>query len=258
VHTEPVPTLNDKLRDARDELQGTLEAALGAAGERLGRLYRRVARGRFEAGRDEELLLPVDLHALAFGKTLKVAISRLVPCPRCQREEGRGEEARSEGAEGEDVPREEGVVIRDEKISALTRAEGCEVCLGEARVSRREELSVSVPPGADEGRKLRLAGRGRAGLNGHPDGDLYLLLSPPELPKGFKRSGADLTLELGVPAEVMRAGGAVSAQTPHGAINITVPPGSTSGRQLRAAGQGLARWGRPEERGDLLITLRAR
>jgi len=125
-------------------------------------------------------------------------------------------------------------------------------------VRRREELTVWVPPGADEGRKLRLGGRGRAGLNGHPDGDLYILLTPPELPKGFRRRGEHLDLELGVPAEVLRAGGVVSAQTPHGPIHITVPPGSTSGRQLRAAGQGLARWGRPDERGDLLITLRAR
>ena len=237
VHVEPVPTLNERLNERLNDtlraVSGEVQSSLEAVGDRLARLYRRAAPGRFEAGRDEELRLPIDLHALAHGKTLKVAIARLVPCPRCQ-------------------------VSHDKNISALSRAEGCLECSGEARVSQREELSVSVPPGADEGHKLRLAGRGRAGLNGHADGDLYLLLIPPNLPKGFTRRGADLTLELGVPAEVMRVGGVVSAQTPHGAINITVPPGSASGRQLKASGQGLARWGDPAARGDLLITLRAR
>jgi|GEM_PF-1616146 len=232
VEVEVIPSVHERVTAWGDKVAKRVAGGLS-------KLYRRTARGHFEAGRDKTLKLNIDLEALLNGKQQRIRVKRLTPCPTCQ----------------------VGSALTDDRPAA-EHAIGCVTCLGEARVQTAEELSVKIPPGADDGHKLRVAGKGRSGLKGQTSGDLYLELIPPDLPQGFKRKGATLLLELGVPQAILRRGGSVQAQTPRGTISIPIPAHSGSGKQLKISNQGLNVWGKASQGkatiGDLIVTLRAR
>lgn len=99
-------------------------------------------------------------------------------------------------------------------------------------------FKVSVPKGATDGQRLRLAGRGGKGLNGGRDGDLYLnvALHPHPL---FRVSGHDLYLDLPLAPWEAVLGAAVEVPTLSGAVRMKVPPNTQTGQQLRLSRRGL-------------------
>lgn len=116
-------------------------------------------------------------------------------------------------------------------------------------------LHVTIPPGADDGTKIRLAGQGAASPNGGPAGDLYLTLRVRPHPF-FTRNGADVHVELPVTIPELVRGGSIQVPTPDGVASVKVPAGSSNGRKLRLRGKGATRRG-SKERGDLYVTLSA-
>ncbi len=113
-------------------------------------------------------------------------------------------------------------------------------------------LRIRIPPGTDDGSRIRLAGQGGPG---DPAGDLYLRLRVRPHPF-FQREGADLSLELPVTLPELIRGASVEVPTPDGPVTMTIPPGSQNGRKLRLRGKGAARTG--GRRGDLIVRLAAR
>lgn len=114
--------------------------------------------------------------------------------------------------------------------------------------------NVKVPAGVADGQKIRLSGKGQQGPGGA--GDLYLVINI-AVPPGYTAEGDDLNLE--VPMTVAQAvkGGTVEVPTPEGTtLSLKIPPGSQSGRRLRARGKGLPKRG--GERGHLYMTLQVR
>ena len=103
-----------------------------------------------------------------------------------------------------------------------------------------------------DGQRIRLAGRGEPGERGGPAGDLYVLVKvrPDEL---FGRTGDDLTLTVPITFAEAVLGTDLRVPTLDGAVTLRVPPGTPSGRMLRARGKGVAR--RDGQAGDLLVTL---
>lgn len=110
-------------------------------------------------------------------------------------------------------------------------------------------LDVAIPAGAEEGQTLRLKGKGEPGPEGGEAGDALIEITVKPHPL-FKRDGDDIRLE--VPISLVEAvlGGKVTVPTPTGAVSVTVPKGSNSGRVLRLKGKGVA------GRGDEYLTLR--
>ena len=126
---------------------------------------------------------------------------------------------------------------------------------GEVRVevAGRGTLRVKIPPGADEGTKIRLAGQGDAGARGGAPGDLYLRLRV--RPHAFfKREGSDLSLDLPVTVPELVLGASVEVPTPDGPVTMKVPARSQNGRKLRLRGKGAPKLG-SSERGDLYVRL---
>ena len=113
-------------------------------------------------------------------------------------------------------------------------------------------LRVRIPPGSDNGTRVRLAGQGRPGLRGGPAGDLYLRLRVRPHPF-FVRAGDDLELDLPVTIPEAVLGAKVEVPTPDGPVTMTVPPRSKNGRMLRVRGKGVARRGGGS--GDLRVRL---
>ncbi len=121
----------------------------------------------------------------------------------------------------------------------------------QGRVSVRErQLEVSIPKGIREGQHLRLAGQGDPGPGGGPAGDLYLEIAfDPRSP--FRAEGRDVYVDLPLAPWEAALGASVTAPTPEGPVQLTIPPGSVAGRQLRLKGRGIP--GTPP--GDLFVVL---
>jgi curved DNA-binding protein len=100
------------------------------------------------------------------------------------------------------------------------------------------QLEVSIPRGIRNGQHLRLAGQGAAGHGTGPAGDLYLEIEIAPDPH-FRIDGRDVYFDLPVAPWEAALGASVTAPTPDGSVQLTVPPGSAAGRKLRLRGRGL-------------------
>ncbi|HUW38557.1 MAG TPA: DnaJ C-terminal domain-containing protein [Rhodocyclaceae bacterium] len=121
----------------------------------------------------------------------------------------------------------------------------------QGRVAVQErKLDVSIPRGIRAGQHLRLAGQGGPGLGEGPAGDLYLEIEFKPHPL-FRVDGRDVYLALPLAPWEAALGAAVTAPTPEGPVQLTVPPGSAAGRKLRLKGKGIP--GKPP--GDLYAVL---
>ena len=99
-------------------------------------------------------------------------------------------------------------------------------------------LRVKIPAGVNDGSRIRLTGQGGEGSNGAPSGDLYLVVRLREHP-GVRREGRDLYLELPLTIPEAASGAEVVIPTFDGQVQLKIPSGTQSGRQLRLRGKGL-------------------
>ena len=115
---------------------------------------------------------------------------------------------------------------------------------------QERQLDVNIPKGVRAGQHLRLAGQGGASHPGGPAGDLYLEVSFSTHPL-FRVDGRDVYFDLPLAPWEAALGASVNAPTPEGTVQLTIPPGSSSGRKLRLKAKGLP--GKPP--GDLYAVL---
>jgi molecular chaperone DnaJ len=132
----------------------------------------------------------------------------------------------------------------------------CTACRGAGRVLRADTIRVNVPPGAEPSKRIRLRGKGEAGVRGGPAGDLYIVprIRPHPL---LTRSGKDLSMELPITIGEAVRGATVEVPTPLGKLNVKIPPGAQSGQQLRLKGKGVSAHGQISA-GDLYLRLMVR
>lgn len=104
--------------------------------------------------------------------------------------------------------------------------------------SQERKLDVQIPKGVRAGQKLRLAGQGGPAEPGGKAGDLYLEVEFKPHPR-FKVEGSDVTVDLPLAPWEAALGAAVEVPTPEGAVQLTVPKGTTAGKRLRLKGRGL-------------------
>jgi molecular chaperone DnaJ len=132
----------------------------------------------------------------------------------------------------------------------------CATCGGAGRVMRPDTIRVNIPPGAEPGKRIRLRGKGEAGVRGGQAGDLYI--TPRIRPHPIlTRSGRDLTMELPITVGEALRGASVDVPTPSGTIQVKVPAGAQSGQRLRIRGKGVAAHGQTPA-GDLYLRLMVR
>lgn len=165
-------------------------------------------------------------------------------CPTCN---GAGVISRNQGAFGFSEPctecRGTGSIIDDP----------CDECHGEGKITRTRTINVRIPPGVEDGQRIRLAGQGEAGLRGAPSGDLYVTVHVrPD--KVFGRDGDDLTVSVPVSFHELALGTTLSVPTLEGKVGVRVPKGTSDGRILRVRGRGVPK--RAGGNGDLLVTVK--
>jgi molecular chaperone DnaJ len=128
----------------------------------------------------------------------------------------------------------------------------CGSCAGSGRVTRERTLSVNIPPGVEDGTRIRLAGEGEAGVRGGPPGDLYIFLSMAAHPF-FQREGADLHCRVPVSMVTAAMGGDIEVPTIDGAKSkVKIPEGTQSGRRFRLQSKGMPIL-RQRQHGDMYV-----
>jgi molecular chaperone DnaJ len=239
---------------------------LGDLGDLFGGIFGRGAggaqqRSRAERGADLEVQvnlsfedslrgietkIPVDIEAACRecgGSGAKPGTSPKV-CPECR---GRGVVSEAQGLFALSQPcprcRGNGTVIEDP----------CARCHGSGRERRTKRYTVKIPAGVKDGTRIRLKGKGEAGLSGGPSGDLLVVTRVAESPV-YKRRGSDLEVEVPVSLADAALGTQVEVPTPEGAVSLKVPAGSEHGKLLRIKGRGAPKL--KGGKGDVIARLR--
>lgn len=114
----------------------------------------------------------------------------------------------------------------------------CQVCSGAGRVKKNKTLEVSIPPGIDNGMRIRSAGNGEPGKNGGPTGDLYVEITVKEH-HVFQRENDDLHCEAPISFSQSALGGSIDVPTLNGRASFDIPEGTQTGKTFRLRGKGI-------------------
>jgi len=220
------------------------------------------ARARPRRGADLRYDMEVSLEEAFHGKQTEIQVEVSVACDPC---DGSGAEPGTSrrrcdlcGGQGK-VRAQQGFFVI-ERPCPNCHGQGevierpCGHCRGEGRVDKVQSLAVEVPPGVDNGTRIRLTGRGEAGPQGAPPGDLYIFVHVKAHPV-FQREGTALFTRVPISFTTAALGGAIEIPGLDGETHtIEIPAGIQSGRQLRKRGAGMpVLQGRG--RGDLIIEI---
>jgi curved DNA-binding protein len=175
-----------------------------------------------ERGRDIEGDIMVTLEEAVRGSVRSVSVRHGVPCEHCG---GTGRRAQHV----------------------------CNVCGGTGQVAKADTYQVKIPAGVTEGQRLRISGRGEAGVGGGKAGDLFLRVRLAKHPD-FEVQDHNLSCEVDVAPWEAVLGAEISVPTLNGPVNIRVPAGTQNGQKLRVRGRGLPV--RNEGNGDLIVVTR--
>jgi molecular chaperone DnaJ len=119
-------------------------------------------------------------------------------------------------------------------------------------VDRAETVEFRIKAGTRDGQRIRLQGKGNAGLNGGPAGDLYLIVRTSEHPV-FTRTGDDIHIKVPVTVAEAALGAKVDVPTIDGRAQLKIPPGTQSGQKLRMRERGVENAQHPGQRGDQIV-----
>lgn len=132
--------------------------------------------------------------------------------------------------------------------------EYCGTCGGQGLSQKSKQIKVTIPPGVENGNKLRVRGEGDAGPNGGPAGDLYIYLKVKE-DSVFRRDGPEIYSDENISFVDAILGASVKTPVVDGEVTIKVPPGTQPGQVMRLKGNGAPRLGNADSRGDHYVTM---
>jgi molecular chaperone DnaJ len=218
--------------------------------------------GQSSSGRGSDLRynLEITLEEAFRGKQTTIRVATLVHCELCK---GSGAEPGSRPTtcrtcHGQGRVRAQQGFFTIERTCPTCHGAGnvidrpCKACGGQGRVRREKTLSVSIPPGVEDGTRIRLSGEGEVGVHGGSPGDLYIFISIAAHPL-FQRDGANIYCRVPIPITVAALGGPIEVPTVEGTrTRVTVPAGTQSGHQFRLRGKGMTVL-RSTARGDMFI-----
>ena len=216
-------------------------------GEFIGGAQRGGGRSAARRGADLRYDMEVTLEEAFHGKATEVTIDVSAQCDTCDgsgaRAGTRAKTCQHCGGHGK-VRAQQGFFVVERACPVCggageVIADPCPDCRGEGRVDKTKTLSINVPPGVDEGTRIRMSGEGEAGARGAPAGDLYIFLHVTKHML-FEREGTTLFARAPVSFTVASLGGSLSIPGLDGRTHeIKIPAGIQSGKQLRQRGAGM-------------------
>jgi molecular chaperone DnaJ len=215
-------------------------------GDFFGTSRTRGGRGRTRRGRDLRYELEVSFEEAAVGCEKTIAVPRLSACETCG---GRGTRP---GTEPRTCPqcRGAGQVRFQQGFFSIAKTCGhcngrgsvianpCVACGGAGATERTHQLSLKIPPGVDNGSRLKLRGEGEAGSSAGTPGDLFVVIHVREHPL-FVREGNDIVCEVPIAFTQAALGADVEVPTLEGPNKVRVPAGTQSGQLFQLKGRGM-------------------
>jgi molecular chaperone DnaJ len=237
-------------------------APFGDVGDIFGDIFSDIFGGGRRAARGSDLryVLELDLEEAVAGVDKKIQVPTLVNCHHCN---GTGSEdgklSTCSTCRGHGRVRMQNGIFSIQQACPHCGGAGrmvvtpCKHCHGEGRLEDERGLEVKVPPGVDDGDRIRLTGQGEAGPSGSTPGDLYVEIHVRPHPI-FKREGDNLRCEVPIRFAQAALGATIEVPILDGATSITVPPETQTGQEFRLRGQGVKSV-RSRQPGDLFCTV---
>jgi molecular chaperone DnaJ len=212
-----------------------------------------------ERGSDLEYQVEIGFWDSIRGSQFKLNISRLDACTACGGTGAVGGPATCTACGGKGQAVQAAGPMRFNMTCARCGGSGrvrtlCRHCHGEGRVARPETIEVRIPAGVADGSRVRVPGKGNAGVHGGPAGDLYIItrVRPHEF---FERRGDDLYTIVPISVDEAALGAKIEVPTIDGRALLKVPPGTQSGQRFRLREKGAPSL-RSGRRGDQFVEVR--
>ncbi len=210
-----------------------------------------------EKGADLEYALNIDFWRAIRGTQIKLNITRQESCAECG---GSG----SSGGNSAVCPECNGSGNVTQRAGAMRFSlscpkcggsgrlkNACPACHGEGRTAHTESVDVRIPPGAQTGSRLRVAGKGNAGTLGASPGDLYITVRVDPHPL-FRRNGDDIEITVPIRVDEAGLGAKIEVPTIDGRALLKIPQGTQNGQKLRLREKGVFN-SRRNTRGDQIV-----
>ena len=200
-------------------------------------------------GDDLRFDLEIDFNTALFGGSKKIKITHLETCDTCT---GSGVAPGSAvntcgtcGGRGAVVQTVNTILGRMQQQARCPTCSGtgtvvekyCGSCDGKGVNKKSKQLTITIPPGVEDGNRLRVRGEGDAGPKGGPSGDLYVFLSVTPAP-GFRREGMDIYSDVKISYIDAILGTTLRVPTVDGAVDLKVPAGTQPATTMRIEGKG--------------------
>ena len=250
-------TIFQGFEDIFGDVSGIFDSFFGGGGSR------RRSSSRGQRGSDLRYDMEITFLEAAFGVKKEVTYARAERCDVCK---GTGSD-RGSGRKLCPTCGGSGQVRRSSGFFSIASTcpscggEGeiiekpCPECRGGGTVRRSRTITITIPAGIEDAKRLSLAGQGDAGTNGGQDGDLYVFLrvQPHE---AFERDGKDIYCAIPISITQAALGADITIPTLDGkTVRLSVPPGTQNGRVLRLKGEGVPELHSPTRRGDLHVKI---
>ena len=248
------------------DLGDIFDSFFGGGGGGMGGAGRRARTRGPVVGGDLRFDLEIDFKTACFGGEEKVRIRHLEKCRTCS---GDGVKPGSKVSTCSSC-NGQGVTVQvtrtplgnfqTQQTCPTCRGTGqkideyCGTCGGQGLNQKTKQIKVTVPPGVENGNKLRVRGEGDAGPNGGPAGDLYIFLKVKEDPV-FRREGPEIYSDASISYVDAILGASIKCPVVDGEVTIKVPPGTQPGQVMRLKGNGAPRLGNADSRGDHYVTM---
>jgi molecular chaperone DnaJ len=214
---------------------------------------------RQQRGDDLRYDLAIKFEDAIFGTQTEIKIRRLEPCDTCHgtgSASGRGPSVCPQCHGRGQIRYQQGFFSVARTCSSCSGkgsiiSDPCHTCRGETRLTREEKLTVKVPPGVEEGTRIRYTGEGDRGRSGGPIGDLYVVLSI-RAHEFFEREGQNLHCVIPISFPQAALGAEIEIPGIDGPVTLKVPEGTQSGKEIRVSRRGVP-FLNEKGRGDLIV-----
>jgi len=212
-----------------------------------------------QPGTDLEYQATVDFWTGIRGGQARIQVNRQETCPTCHGQAQTGGPMQCPECNGTGQVTQMGGRMKFNIPCPRCNGTGrisndCATCQGEGVVNRTETVEFRMKPGTRDGQRIRLQGKGNAGLNGGAAGDLFVIVRTGTHPV-FTRVGDDIQLTVPITIAEATLGAKVDVPTIDGRAQLKITPGTQSGQKLRMRERGVENAQRPDQRGDQIVTV---
>lgn len=212
-----------------------------------------------QPGSDLEYQATVDFWTAIRGGLARVTVNRQDSCPSCHGQTFAGGMTTCAECNGSGQVTQMGGRMKFNISCPRCNGTGrtsnrCSNCHGEGTVSRSELVEFRIKAGTRDGQRIRLGGKGNAGINGGATGDLFLIVRTGVHPV-FTRIGDDILMTVPVTVPEASLGAKVDVPTIDGRAQLKIPPGTQSGQKLRMRERGVENAQNPGQRGDQIVQI---